>query len=34
MKRLLSMVTAILLLTSGLKLEGAEPAPDLQDPRG
>lgn len=32
MKRLLSMVTAILLLTSGLKLEGAEPAPDLQDP--
>ncbi len=32
MKLLLSLVTAILLLTSGPKLEGAEPAPNLQDP--
>jgi hypothetical protein len=32
MKLLPSFVTAILLLTSGLKLEGAEPEPNLQDP--
>jgi Cytochrome c oxidase assembly protein CtaG/Cox11 len=32
MKLLPSFVTAILLLTSGLKLEGAEPEPTLQDP--
>jgi hypothetical protein len=31
MKLLPSFVTAILLLTSGLKLEGAEPEPNLQD---
>src|SRR5437899_10533423 len=32
MKLLPAFVTAILLLTSGLKLEGAEPEPNLQDP--
>jgi Cytochrome c oxidase assembly protein CtaG/Cox11 len=32
MKLLVSTVTAVLLLTSGLKLEGAEPPPNLQDP--